>query len=550
MRCRIVRLNFRTGASLGIIFVCTLLSASNGAQDHHHEGAAPERLGKAHFMTSCDPSVEQPFDRAVALLHSFWFDEAIKSFNRVLESDPHCTIAYWGIAMSHHGYRGQEAARQAGLAAVRQAEAALKDVKTQREKDYLAAVAVLYKDAESVSPRARSVAYEKAMERLTQKYPDDREAMLFYALAILDTVLPTDKTYANRLKAGAILEKEFKAQPDHPGIAHYIIHAYDVPALADRALAAARRYAKMAPAAPHALHMPSHTFTRLGYWEESIEANIDSAKAARRIGSPGEYLHALDYQVYAYLQTGQDRAASRIVAQVPALARGRGATAEYGSANFFAVAAIPARRALERHAWAEAIRLQPHPSNMPQTEAMTYFARALGFARTANPSAAQRELEGLTAMRARLLEARDAYWTEQVDIQRMVVGAWISWAHGQKDEAVRMLRAAADREDATEKSATTPGPLMPARELLGDMLMELKQPDLALQEYEATNRKEPNRFLGVYGAARAAQLSGDREKAKQYYQRLLTICRRADRPGRPELTKARTVVSSRSPVTR
>jgi tetratricopeptide (TPR) repeat protein len=523
------------------------MSGHSSAHDDQHGGPPSERLGHAHFTTSCDPSIEQPFDRAVALLHSFWFDEAIKSFKRVLEIDPRCAMAYWGIALSHHGYRGQEMARRAGLAAVEQAEAALNEVKTQREKDYIAAVAFLYEDAGTLSPRARALAYEKAMARLTRNYPDDREALLFYALAILDTVVPTDKTHAVRLRAGAILEKEFQTQPDHPGTAHYIIHAYDVPPLADRALPAARRYAQIAPAAAHALHMPSHTFTRLGLWEESIATNIDSGKAAQAAGSPGEYLHALDYEAYAYLQTAQDLAASRIVAEVPAIARGRGATPAYGSANFFAVAAIPARYALERHAWAEATTLQPNPSSMPYTEAMTHFTRALGFARTSNPTAAQKEFESLTAAGARLVDARDLFWSEQVEIHRMVARAWILLAQGHADEALRTLRTAVDREDATEKSATTPGPLLPARELLGDMLLELKQPEAALQEYEASNKKEPNRFWGLYGAARAAELSGHRDQARQYYERLLTVCRSADRQGRPELTKALAVVSSRLP---
>ena len=525
-------------AVVSVILSSTLLSGSYRAQE---KPSAPERLAKTHFSTTCDPSVEKRFDRAVSVLHSFWFAEAIKEFHNVLETDPHCAMAYWGIAMSDWGFRRQTAALRAGAAAIEKAESELKDVKTQREKDYIGALALLYKDFERVNPRTRIDAYEKAMKQLSAKYPEDREAVLFYALAILDTVVPTDKTYAARLKAGALLEKEFKTQPDHPGIAHYIIHAYDVPALADRALAAARRYAKIAPEVPHALHMPSHTFTRLGYWEESIDSNIRSAAAARKDGpsGAGERLHALDYAVYGYLQTGQDRAAFRIVETIPTIARGSGPSPTYGSANFFAVAAIPARYALERHAWMEATKLQRHPSDMPYADAMTDFARALGFARTGQLSSARQELDRIVALRDKLSDARDMYWAGQVEIERLVATAWLSLAEGRGEEGVSLLQTAADQEDLTEKAGTTPGPLMPARELLGDMLIELKQPSRALKEYETTMKKEPNRFWTVLGGARAAELSGDRMKAARYYQQLAQICRRADRPGRPELDRAR-----------
>ena len=525
--------------SLAGVLATALLSGSISAQDEQPEGVAPESVGNVRFVTSCHPSVEKQFDRAMAALHSFWFSEAIKTFNSVLQADPQCAMAYWGLAMSHWGYRRQVIAMRAGLAAVEKAEGELKKATTQRERDYIAAVALLFKNFEKIDHRTRTLAYEKAMQQVAERYPADREAAIFYALALGQTVVPTDKTFANRLKAGAILEKEFQSQPDHPGIAHYIIHSYDVPQLANRAVEAARRYAKIAPSVPHALHMPSHTFTRLGYWEESIAANSASAAAARTADSPDEWLHAVDYLVYAYLQTGQDRAAKRLVDEVGSVTRGR----ERRWANLFAIAAIPARFALERHAWAEATELEPYPSDLPYTKAMTHFARALGFARTGNPSAAKTEIEQITAVRDKLIETRNFYWAEQVEIQRLTATAWTAWAEGANSEALTLLRAAANREDASEKAAVTPGPLMPARELLGDILVELKQPRQALNEYEATMQQEPKRFWGVYGGARAAELSGDPEKARRYYEQLLEICGQADRPQRPELRKARAVVS-------
>jgi hypothetical protein len=358
--------------------------------------------------------------------------------------------------------------------------------------------------------------------------------------------VPTDKTYAARLRAGALLEKEYAAEPDHAGTAHYIIHAYDVPALAARALTAARHYATLAPDIPHPLHMPSHVFTRLGYWEESIDSNLRSAEAARREGpqGTGERLHALDYAMYAYLQTAQDRAAYRIVRTLPTIARATGPAAHHGPANAFAAAAIPARYALERHAWTEATKLTLNASDMPQADAMTHFARALGFARTAQPARAREEIDRIGALRDALNARRDMYWSELVDIQRIAATAWATFAEGRGTEAVNLLRSAADREDATEKAATTPGPLMPARELLADLLLESKRAADALREYEATLASEPNRFRSVAGAARAAQLAGASAKARQYVEQLVAMCGKSDRPGRQELHEARRIVAN------
>jgi hypothetical protein len=513
--------------------------------DHPEGGKPPDRLGTVHFETSCSPAVEKDFDRSVALLHSFWFSAAIKSFEDVASKDPGCAMAQWGIAMSwwgnpFGGFRTPKAIEE-GTAAVQKAKAA--NAKTERERDYIAAVELLYKDAGSLDQRTRIVAYEKAMEQVAAKYKEDPEARIFYALSLDQTNLPTDKTYANLLKAAGILEKEFQTQPDHPGIAHYIIHSYDVPSLAPKALDAAKRYAKIAPDAPHALHMPSHTFTRVGYWQDSIETNIASAAAARKDKAPTEELHALDYQTYAYLQTAQDQAAKKVLEQIPAIGaqiqmNAPGAAAP-APAGYYALAAIPARYALERNDWAGAAKLEPQETRFPWTDAVTYFARALGAARSGNPAAAAKDVETLNTLAGKLREAKDAYWTGQVEIQAKAASAWVAFAEGKKDEGIAQMREAAAMEDLTEKAAVSPGPIKPAHELLGEMLLEAGKPAEALKEFEATMKKEPNRFRGVYGAAVAAERASDSAKAKQYYKQLLQICERGDASGRPELEAAR-----------
>lgn len=520
------------------------VSASAGQQPDQHGHGAPQ-LGTVHFPTSCRPDVQKEFDRGIALLHSFWFSAAIESFDKVLEADPKCVMAHWGTALSwwgnpFAGFRSPQALK-AGLASVEAAKSS--GGGTQREMAYVEAAAHLFRDASSVDQRTRIVAYEKAMEALAAKYPDDVEARIFYALALDQTALPTDKTYANQLKAAAILEKEFERQPDHPGLAHYIIHSYDVAALAPRALDAARRYATIAPAAPHALHMPSHTFTRVGSWQESIETNLASAAAARKDNATAEELHALDYQAYAYLQTGQDAAARRTVDAIQGLgakiAPAGAGNAAPPPAGYYALAAIPARYALERNAWPEAAALEPGSSPFAYADAVTYFARALGAARSGNAAAAEKDIERLAALRDTLEKARDAYWAGQVEIQRRGAAAWVALAQGEAAEALRLMRETADMEDATDKAAVTPGPIKPARELLGEMLLQQNQPSEALVEFEATLKREPNRFRAIYGAASAAEAAGQAQKAAAFRANLLKICEAADQPGRAELNEIR-----------
>jgi len=539
-----------------LLFACVILSLAAGAsahEEHQHPAGNPEQLGTVHFPVSCNAEAQAQFQRAVAMQHSFWFEEAGKAFAAVTATDPGCAMGYWGIAMSlYHPLWDppDTTVLQQGWAAVAQAKAV--GAKTDRERDYVAAIETFYKDWDKRDHRTRALAYEKAMEQVSLRYPEDREAAVFYALALDATAPPTDKTYANQKKAGAILEQVFTAQPNHPGVAHYIIHSYDYPPLADRALAAARSYAKIAPAVPHALHMPSHIFIRLGLWQESIHSNRASAAAAKEYGLktfPGsvwdQELHALDYLAYAYLQSAQEREAKGVLDELKAMQK---AEPESG-ASAYAFTAIPARYALERRAWAEAASLTLSPSTFPWSryrwaEANVYFARALGAARSSNTASAQKEVEQLQSLRDTLAEAKQSYWADQVEVQRRAAAAWLAQAEGKSEEALQLMRSAADLEDATEKHPVTPGSVVPARELLGDLLLELKQPAQALSEFEASLRASPNRFNGLSGAARAAQLAGDTEKARSYYAKLVSLSEHGD-SARAELTEAQTFLANR-----
>jgi hypothetical protein len=518
------------------------------AQHEGHGAMAADQIGSASvkFETSCAPAVKEDFNKAVALLHSFWFPEATKLFEEIAQKDPNCAMAHWGLAMSQWGnpFGGlrQAQAIERGKAIVAKAQST--GSPTPREKALIDAVAILFSSADAGTQRDRVTRYEAAMQAVSSANPKDTEVKIFYALSVAQSAVPTDKTYAKQLQAAEILGPLFKQMPKHPGLAHYIIHAYDAPPLADRALPAARSYASLAPAIPHALHMPSHTFTRVGSWKESIETNKRSAEAAAKTNGAGEELHALDYQTYAYLQIAQDRAAKAVVDHaVTVTVGGEGAAAGAAGAGAFAVAAIPARYALERGAWAEAAALQIRPANTPYTEAMTYFARAIGASRDGHPDQATADIAKLAELRDTMKSMQDAYWTEQVDIQRRVALAWQTFAQGQKDEGLAQLKAAADSEDATDKSAVTPGPLAPARELYGFMLLEANRPKEALVAFEATMKKEPNRFRGTYGAARAAEAAGDKAKARTYYKELLVIAKDADTE-RPELAAAKKFVGT------
>jgi len=524
-----------------------LVAASTRGMTQEHQHGTAEKLGEVHFATSCNEAAQPEFNHAVALLHSFQFSRAIEGFNAVLRDDPTCAIAYWGIALSDWSNPFAPGVKNTGQLQLGRDNAERGrslGAKTEREQAYLTAVGKLYSDFESTPQQARLHAYRDAMEQVAAKYPNDHEALIFYALALAAAADPADKTYADQLKAGAILEKLFEQEPTHPGLAHYIIHAYDVPPLAGRALIAARRYSEIAPDAPHALHMPSHTFTRLGYWQESIDSNVAAAAAARRQGQTAEELHASDYETYAYLQTGQDQAAERIVKSLPEIASRfdpKAALVGAGppAAGFFALAAIPARYALERQDWQQAEELTVRETAFPYTDAMTWFARGLGAARLGHRGEAGEAASALKGIQERLVSAHEPYWARQVEIQAIEVSAWSALAAGERTEALRQMNSAAELEDGTEKSAVTPGPLSPARELLGAMLLEMNEPAKALEQFEATLQREPRRFRALYGAAQAAQLIGDRDTSQRYFRELLEVCAKADTPGRVELKAAR-----------
>jgi hypothetical protein len=530
-------------------FFAILLPGIGVTQEHRHGN--DEKLGTVHFATSCNPAAQKGFDRAVALLHSFQFSRAIEGFSAALRSDPSCGIAYWGISLSQWSNpfaagMKDKSQLQSGLESAENGKAS--GAKTERERMYIAAVARLYSGFQSTAQQGRLLAYRDAMGELSAKYPDDHEAQIFYALAIAASQDPADKTYAGRLQAGAILEKLFAEEPSHPGLAHYIIHTYDVPPLAARSLDAAKRYSQIAPDAPHALHMPSHTFTRTGYWQEAIDSNVAAAAAAKGERQTAEELHSSDYLMYAYLQTAQDEPARRILASLPEIASrfnpklmisGAGGP----SAGYFAMAAIPARYALERRQWNEAMQLAPRETPYPYAEAMTWFARGLGAAHLRQVSSTRESVAALKQIRERLLKAGENYWAQQVEIEEVEVGAWAVLGEGKKDEAVRQMGTAAALEDSTEKSAVTPGPLAPARELLGEMLLELNQPAQALEQFVATLKKEPGRFRAIYGAARASELSGNLEASQKYFHELVQVCARADNPGRIEVAEAKNALS-------
>jgi hypothetical protein len=525
--------------------MCLWLVPPALAQHEQHQGMTVDQIGKVDFRTSCSPAVNDDFNRAVALLHSFWFSESRTLFEGVLARDPNCAMAHWGIALTHWGnpFGGLRSPQglAAGKAAIEKGQAT--GSPTPREKGYLDAVAGLFSSADPGTQRPRVVAYEAAMARVAAENKADTEARIFWALAIAQTALPTDKTYQQNLRAAEILEPLFAKMPTHPGLAHYIIHAYDAPPIAPKALRAARAYADIAPAVPHALHMPSHTFTRVGLWKESVATNARSAETAEKAGGMGEALHAMDYQTYAYLQMAMDTQARTVLDHAMKVAAGppgppRPATPA-GGPNTFAIAAIPARYAMERQQWADAAALTVRPApNTPYTEAITRFARAIGAARSGRPADARGEIEALAALKQKEIEMKDAYWAEQVDIQHRGAEAWVAFAEGRREEAVAAMSAAADIEDKTDKAAVTPGPLAPARELLGFMLLEAGRARDALTAFEAVSKKEPNRFLALYGAGKAAEAAGQAAKARGYFRRLVEICR--DAAGdRPELAYAR-----------
>jgi len=519
-----------------LVFLVLFSAAAAPAQEK-----APEKLGKVVFPTSCDAKVQPRFERAVALLHSFSWQEGEKAFREVLEVDPNCAIATWGIASILIGntFGVGPTPEEAQKAKETIARGRAIGPKTERERYYIEAVAEYYDQFNQRSPGARMKALADAFEVVAKRFPNDDEAQIFYAIYLTATQEPTDKTYAAALKAAQILEAQFVKNPEHPGVAHYLIHSYDYPPIAEKGLKAAKRYAEIAPSAPHALHMPSHIFTRVGAWEDSVATNRRSAAASKAAKEPGSGLHAMDYMVYAYMQLARDKEASLVVEEAQ-----RVTTLGSAVGGPYAFAAIPARFTIERGMWKDAMQLQPRATRFPYTEAMTYFARALGAARTGDSIAAEKDVGELARIVAALKAAQNDYWATEVEVQRMGAAAWTAYAKGSREEALALMRSAADLEDNSEKSAVTPARIIPARELLGDMLLEMRRPAEALRAFETSEKHDPNRFRGLYGAGKAASLAGDQAKAKSYYEKFLVLVQNADTE-RPEIIEAKAFLAKK-----
>ena len=499
-----------------------------------------EQVGTVHFETSCNEVAQRRFDRGIRYQHSFWYEHAKEIFDEAFKADPTCAIVQWGVALTllnnpHSAIPSTNLAP--GLAAILKAKAI--GAKTERERDYIDALAVMYVDYDKLSHRQRVVSFSKAMGELAAKYPKDDEAQIAYAITLNTSAPPTDKTYAQQTKGAALLEPISKRMPQHPGVTHYLIHLYDYPETAEKGLDAANRYAKLAPTAPHAQHMPSHIYTRVGYWKESILSNAAAAKAAQVDKEASNQLHGQDYMVYGHLQLGQDKSARAVIDEMIA-SQNIGPNA---FASQFALAASPARYAVERGDWRGAAQLQPRQGPFSHTMAITHFARALGAARSGEPEAAKADIAKLADLSNKLREAKDAYWSEIVDIQRQVASAWVLAAEGKHDEALSSMSAAADAEDKTEKAPVTPGPLAPARELYGVMLLDRGMAKEAFAAFEATKAKEPNRFHGYAGAAQAAERLGDKTKAKENYEKLIALTASADSE-RAEIAAARKFVAA------
>jgi len=498
--------------------------------EHHHDHPAPERLGAVHFPTTCAPAVAARFDRAVALLHSFAYAAARQGFAEVAAADPACTMALWGEAMSHYHQLWEPqvdspAELAAGADEARRAADLATTHASPRERDYVAAIGQYYADAEHSAPAERARRYAQAMAGVAQRHPADSEAQVFHALALVATASPADRSHANQKRAAAILEPLWKRQPGHPGIPHYLIHAYDSAELAPRGLAAARAYSAIAPSAPHALHMPSHIFTRLGAWRDSVASNTAARAAAEAQGDLGEQLHAMDYLTYADLQLGRYDDARKVAADARALPGLPAAQFKVG----YAANAMAVRVAVETRDWPAAAALTPLPGSAPKTAAIVWWARALGHTRGPAPdpaaakAAAEADIAALTACRDQLHAAGDAYWAAQAEVLLDSALAWSLKRDGQGPAAVAALTAAADREDALEKLPVTPGPIVPAREQLGELLLAEHRAGEALTAFEAALRLAPNRRGALEGAVAAAEAAGDGRAAARYRRMLKAL---------------------------
>jgi len=498
--------------------------------------AQQDKLGKVTFPTSCDPKVQAQFERGVAMLHSYWFTEARKVFDGVLQQDPSCAIAYWGLAVNYLGnsLAAPPSPKDAAAASDALDKARAIGAKSQRERDWIEAIGAYYRDADKTPVNARLAAYTKAMAQMTERYPDDFEAWTYYALALQASAPKNDKTYATQLKSAEILERLFKQNPDHPGVAHYLVHAYDYPPLADKGIKIASAYAKIAPAAPHARHMPSHIYSMVGMWEDSIASNRSAVEIQP------DYYHATDFMVYAHLQLAQDAKAKVLVAPIAAMTTPSGGAVP----GYTAIAAIPARYVIERGDWAGAAALPVVSTGWPQADSLVRFTRGLGMARTGDVAGARREIQAMQELRAALEKSGQSYWADRTEEQMLAVSGWVAQAEGARDEALKLMRAAADNEDASVKHVAMENRLYPMRELLGELLIQQGQAAAALRELEASLKENPNRYRALYGAARAAEMAGDRPKAVGYYEKLVALASKAD-TARPETARAKTFIGAR-----
>jgi tetratricopeptide (TPR) repeat protein len=498
--------------------------------------AEQDKLGKVTFPTSCDPRAQVQFERGVAMLHSYWFTEARKVFDAVLQQDPICTMAYWGLAVNYLGNTLAAPPSPKDLAAASELlqKARALAAKTQRERDWLEAIASYYRDYDKSPLNVRLAAYTKAMEQMTQRYPDDIEAWVYYALTLQASAPKNDKTYAFQLRSAEILERLFKQSPEHPGVAHYLVHAYDYPPLAEKGIRIAGLYARIAPAAPHARHMPSHIYSMVGMWEESIASNRSALEVQP------DYHHATDFMVYAHLQLAQDARAKALVDVIAALPKLDSPLL----ANFTAVAVIPARYAVERGDWAGAATLPVASTGRPMADSLVRFTRGLGMARTGDLVGAKGEIRAMQDLRAALEKSNQSYWADRTEEQILAVSAWIALAEGTREQAVKMMRAGADGEDGSVKHVAMENRLYPMRELLGDLLLQVGQAAPALREYETALKENPNRYRLLSGAARAAEGAGDRAKATAYFEKLVALTSKAD-TARPDITRAKTFLGQR-----
>jgi hypothetical protein len=514
---------------------------------HHHEDLNETQLGTVNFPVSCAAAEQKPFARGVALLHSFWYEEAQKEFEQIAQDDPHCAMAHWGVAMSlwHELWNHPDAGVIShGFDEVHKAEK-LGGKASARERAYIAAIGAFYGDSKKLDHRARAQAYSDAMKRVYDSYPDDHEAAVFYALSLLASEPDGDATFSNRKQAAAILEKIFAIAPDHPGVAHYLIHSYDKPQLAQLGLPAARRYAQIAPAAPHALHMPSHIFARVGLWQDDINSNLASIAATRKtaamhMGGEGHQFHAMDFLFYAYMQSGRDADARALIEEIRALPNkhddmyGRGF-----DPHAAALAHLTALYPIEMHDWASAAALPPASVAGTAEDSTIDWARAIGSAHLRKPDDVRKDVAAIESIHQRLVKEKSDF-AGVVEDDRKEAQAWLAFAEGKYDDGVEALRPIADREDSTGEEPEG----IPAREMIADMLLEAKRPQQALAEYQTDLKLHPNRFDGLYGAARAAEDAGKAGDASEYYALLLKVCDGSNST-RPELNRARELVAQK-----